>query len=185
VNSYESFLKAEYGQTASQVLQPEKTTEIVLDFKSINILREQSDAVRAALHVKNIDPPKEKPLLSDLHEVTAVYLALTTEVRNLLDQLEHVAWEYEYKLEDELLIAEINRLAEHYLRCVLLIKENDIIAVKNDFRDELEHIYKNPPQLPDAHELSILFNLPVLPPNLKEVIEHLMPEHPSSRKSAL
>jgi hypothetical protein len=105
-----------------------------------------------------------------------MYLALTTEAQNLLDRLKGSDWEYEYKRESGPLILEINRLAEDYLNCPLLIKKNAIITVKDDFRDELEHIYENPPQLPDVNEPLILFNLPILPSDLKEVIEHLMPE---------
>ncbi|MCL2676828.1 MAG: HNH endonuclease [Streptococcaceae bacterium] len=158
---------------------------VTLDFEKINDLRSQSDDIRADLHVKESDSPIEKVLLSDLHKVTLVYIALTIEARNLLHQIIHLTLEYEYKQEDEPLILEINRLAERYLGCALLIKENDGITVESDFRDELEHIRENPPHLPDVNEPSTLFNLSILPPNLKEIIEHLIPEQQKALHAVL
>lgn len=172
----ESFLKKEYGQLAPKLNEPAKKTDVTLDFENIDILREQSDAVRTALQVKEVAVSTEKALLTDIQEVTAVCVALSSTARHLLDRLKDSDWECESMPEDEVLIAEINRLAEHYLGCALLVMEENIVMAEDDYRDELMYIYENPPRLPQTDGNSMLFDLSVLTPELKEFIECLVPE---------
>lgn len=172
----EAFLKKEYGQSMPKSAEPSKNAEVTLDFGNINMLREQSDAVRSALQVEETVAHAEKMLLTDIQEVTAIYISLSSEARQLLDHLERSEWECEQTPADETLMIEINRLAEHYLGCALLVKEDTTIIVEDDYRDELAHIYENPPKLPEAGSTYGLFNLSVLSPDLKELVEHLVPE---------
>lgn len=172
----ESFLKKEYGQSSIKSIEQAKKVEVSLDFESIDILREQSDAVRDALQVEEIAILAEKSLLTDVKEVTAVYVAISPEARSYLDRLEKSGWECETRPEDEASVSEINHLAEHYLGCALLVKEQNLIATEDDYRDELSYIYENPPQLPNDEGNSQLFNLSTLPSELQEFVGCLVPE---------
>jgi len=169
-------LKKEYGQPTIKSIEAAKKAEVSLDFENIDILREQSDAVRAALQVEEVAIPAEKALLTDIQEVTAIYIAISSEARSYLDRLAKSGWECEILPEDEALITEINRLAEHYLGCALLVKEQNVIAAEDDYRDELAYIYENPPQLPNDEGHSKLFDLSALPPELQEFVGCLVPE---------
>lgn len=141
----EKFLKREYGEKLANREESKSRKEIILDFDSINHLREQSDAVRDALEVEGEAVTEEKPLLTDVEEVTAIYVALSSAARELLNRLEKSGWEIKKLSEDEKNILEINRFAERYLECMLIVSENDNILVEDDYRDELEYIYENPP----------------------------------------
>ena len=169
------FLTKEYGQIETKKDVSVNRSEVVLDIKSIEILREKSDAVRAALHVEDDTVSPEKESLTNLQEIRAICIALSTEARQFLNQLEQYNWERELLFEYEEIITEINRLAEPYLGCSLLIKEEGSIMVEDDYRDELDYIYQNPPQIPDAS--LTMFNLSTLPPELKEFFVMLAPEH--------
>ncbi|SHK47638.1 TerB N-terminal domain-containing protein [Desulforamulus aeronauticus] len=175
-NLVEIFLKKEYSKSAVAASMPAKKTEVTLDFESIHILREQSDAVRTALQVEETVTSVQKELLTDLQEVTSIYAALSSEARQLLDRLHASGWVCEQTAAEEPLIAEINRLAEYYLSCALLAKENDTVMAEDDYRDELEYIYKNRPQLSVADSDTGKFNMSVLSPELKEFVENLVPE---------
>lgn len=173
----ETFLKKEYSSA------PEKTTTkkkaFTLDFESINILREQSDAVRTALQIEDdVVPiqPNQKELLTDVPEITALYVALSNEARKLLDRLQASYWECEQDLKDKHLIFEINNLAEHYLGCALLVNENGKIITEDDYRDELDFIYQNTYNLPIENNNTSQFNMSMLTPKLKKFIETLKPE---------
>ncbi|MDR2854837.1 MAG: TerB N-terminal domain-containing protein [Methanomicrobiales archaeon] len=172
----ESFLKKEYGQTPSEQRESTKKPEITLDFENIDNLRKQSDAVRDALHVEETLVPVQEELLTEIQEIKAIYLALSLEARTLMERLESAAWECEQIPGDDALIAEINHVAERYLGCALLVKENTTIIVEDDYRDEFEYIYENLSIFSKTDETSTLFNESVLTPQLKEYINHLMPE---------
>lgn len=172
----EKFLKKEYGEKLENREESKSRTEVILDFDSINHLREQSEAVRNALEVKVEEVTDEKPLLTDVEEVTAIYVALSPVARELLNRLEKSEWEIRKISEDEKNILEINRLAERYLGCMLIVSENDNILVEDDYRDELEYIYENPPQIYEQQNESELFNINDLPDELKEFLDTLMPE---------
>ena len=172
----ESFLKKEYGQPIYGPNDVAQKTEIALNFKNIDVLREQSNAVRIALHVEETVFPEKKALLTDTPEVSAIYNALSTEARHFLGRLKDSGWECEHLQEDEIFVTEINRLAEHYLGCALLMKEQNLFTVEDDYRDELEHIYENPPQLSEEEKDSQFFDLSALSSELKTFLEQLIPE---------
>lgn len=172
----EEFLRKEYGKPKEKSDERVSPKEIVLDFDSINSLRKQSDAVRSALEVDEADMIVEKPLLTDVEEVTAVYLSLSSGARELLDRLEKSKWEIGELPEDEKFISEINRLAERYLGCMILVREGDNILAEDDYRDELEYIYKNPPQISERDKEHERFDPGKLSAELKEFVEALMPE---------
>ncbi|WP_242655212.1 TerB N-terminal domain-containing protein [Clostridium cellulovorans] len=172
----EAFLKKEYGEHPEAKLEELSKKEIVLDFQSIDHLRAQSDAVRIALEVEDSVVTEEKPLLTDVAEVTEIYLALSPTAREILNRLEKSGWESKKLPEDEKAIQEINRLAERYLGCMLIASENENIIVEDDYRDELEYIYGNPPQILEQGNGKELFNVNELPVELKEFVEALMPD---------
>ena len=169
-------LKREYEEPISQTNEAAKKAKLHLNFANIDILREESNAVRTTLYVEESIVPAEKALLADIHEVTALYVSLSPEARHLVDRLGHSSWECEQMPEDEALITEINRLAKHYIGYALLVKEGNIVTVEDDYRNELTYIYENPPQLPEMNDISRLFDLPVLPSELREFVEYLVPE---------
>lgn len=171
-----SFLEKEYEEPVPQANEGAKKVELNLNFENINILREESDAVRTALQVEKSIVPVEEALLTDIHEVTALYISLSYEARHLLDRLEHSNWECELVPEDEILITEINRLAKHYLGYALLVKEENIVMAEDNYRDELAYIYENPPQLLEMEDIARQFDVSVLPSELREFVEYLVPE---------
>lgn len=172
----EAFLKKEYGNIKPSQPEPEKKVTVELDFASIDKLREQSDAVRSALWVEETGTTTEKELLTDVAEVTAIFVALTPGARALLDRLHELSWEGKQEANNEVLIAEVNRLAEHYLGCHLLAVENDIIIAEDDYRDELDFIYQNPPSVVATEGMQNDFDLECLNETLGEFISLLVPE---------
>lgn len=78
--------------------------------------------------------------------------------------------------EDEKSILEINRLSERYLGCMLLITEGDHVLAEDDYRDELEYIYENPPEIGEQEKEQDLFHTGELPAELQDFLETLMPE---------
>lgn len=172
----DAFLKKEYGNINPSQYEPEKKVSVELDFASIDALREQSNAVRTALQVEESTVMPKKEALKDVAEVTAIFVALTSGARDVLERMHASAWEAKKEVNDEGLIAEINRLAERYLGCHLIAVERDIIIVEDDFRDELEYIYQNPPEIANEEYTQDDFSLDKLNENLREFISQLVPE---------
>lgn len=172
----ESFLKNEYGTSNPAHKEPPKETLVELDFASIDILRQQSDAVRSALKVEQVEQTAKKELLTDVAEVTAIYVALSSVSRSFLNRLQKTSWKSEKDINDETAIVEINRLAEFYLGCNLLVVEDDNIIAEDDYQDELDYIYKNPPQIASVEGSKTDFNVVVLSESLQELIKLLVPE---------
>ncbi|WP_196297320.1 TerB N-terminal domain-containing protein [Methanosarcina barkeri] len=170
-----NFLKKEYGQQAPQENEPSKEPKVILDVEKIKKLRVQSDAVRTALEVKETTIPEKKELLTDIQEVTAIYTAISPSARSLLDRLEKSSWECSAAQGDEPLIAEINRLAERYLSCALLVAEASKIIAEDDYRDELAYIYQNQPATSSEENGSKLFDSSVLTPEMKKFVDALVP----------
>ncbi len=173
------FLKAEYGNKALEKNEANHAKKIALDFQSIEEIRKQSDAVREALKVdeeSTVEIPEEKELLTDLQEITSIYQGISPQSRELLDRLAAVGWECILSPTDESYITEINRLAKHFLGCALLVKEQDLLAAEDDYRDELDYIYKNPPSLPAMEPVHSLINVDALPTELGTFISQLFPE---------
>ena len=56
------------------------------------------------------------------------------------------------------------------------MKEQGNILVEDDYRDELEYIDENPPELLQTGASADLFNVSTLSPELKEFVESLLPE---------
>jgi len=171
----ENFLKKEYGQQATQANGSSKESKVILDHEKINERRKESDAVRAALDAEETTTPEKKALLTDIQEVTAIYTAISSSARSLLDRLEKSSWECSAAQGDEPLIAEINRLAERYLGCALLVAEASKIIAEDDYRDELEYIYQNQPATSSEGNGSKLFDSSVLTPEMKEFVDALVP----------
>ena len=169
-----SFLTKEYNPIPLNNTLIEKN-KLTLNFDSINELREQSNAVRIALQVDEPNTIMSKELLTDIKEVTAIYISLTSEAQQVLTHLYKSNWTCEQITVAEPLTSEINKLAERYIGCDLLVKENNIITVEEDYRDELDYIFNNSPQIPQKH-VSSTFDLSLLAPNMKEFIETLAPE---------
>lgn len=170
----DGFLAKEYGKVKVPETKPSTSAAVDLDFESISSLRKESDAVRVALHVPEEEPVKE--LLTDVHEVTAIYAALSVPARILWDQLaKSDTWTCAETRETGNMITEINRFAEHYLGCALLIAEGDSIIVEDDYRDEMEYIRENPPVLTEQQQLA-LFDESTLSPELQDFVSALMPE---------
>lgn len=169
------FLKSQYGIQATQEYEPPKEQKVLLDVEKIKKLRVDSDAVRTALEVKETTIPDKKALLTDVQEVTAIYIAISPSARNLLDRLEKSSWECSATKEDETLIAEINRLAERYLGRALLVTEDSRIIAEDDYQDELEYIYQNQPAISSEGSGSKLFDSSKLTSEMKEFVDALLP----------
>ena len=138
-----AFLEKEYAPSKAAPEAPAQNTQVQLNFDSIDALRTQSDAVRDALEVPG--EAAEKPLLTDLREVSALLAELSPEAERLLDQLRGSGWECPYLPEMSDSVGEINRLAGKYLACALLARERAQLIVEDDYRDELDHLYANRP----------------------------------------
>ena len=174
-----AFLEAEYSNKAPVKSEANHTKKIDLDFQSIEEIRKQSDAVREALKVdeeSTVEILEEKELLTDLQEVTSIYQGIPPQSRELLDRLAAVGWECILSPTDEAHITEINRLAKHFLGCALLVKEQDLLAVEDDYRDELDYIYENPPSSAAMEPAHSLINVEALPAELGTFIGQLFPE---------
>ena len=172
----DSFLAKEYGNRQKTDSSEEKPAKVVLNFESINTLREESDAVREALSVEEPEAKAEKALLTDVKEVTSIYLALSPETRGLLNRLQKSAWEAPSQPGDEVLIQEINRQSERYLGRALLVVENSDIIAEDDYRDELAYIYENPPAIPAEEARTKCFDASLLPEEFRGFMEALSPE---------
>lgn len=175
----EKFLQKEYSPFAEDKNNSTKE-RIVLDFNSIRKLRVQSNAVRDALEVpENTESTKE--FLTDLDEVKALLRELSPEGRALIDHLVKNEWECENHSVKDLLVQEINRQASKYLACSLLVLEQGLIVMEDDYRDELDYIYTNHLALnkPESEEQTALFADCFLPEKLSErmrqLIENLSP----------
>ncbi|MCC4771299.1 hypothetical protein FXV91_14340 [Methanosarcina sp. DH2] len=173
----QNFLKKEYGQQATQVNGFSKKPKVPLDFEKIIAIKIESKEVTQTLGPISLDPtiPEKKELLTDIQEVTAIYTAISPSARSLLDRLEKSSWECSVAQGDEPLIAEINRLAERYLGCSLLVAEASKIIAEDDYRDELEHIYQNHPVTSSEGNGSKLFDSSVLTPEMKDFVDALLP----------
>ena len=172
----DTFLKREYGTAKATIPRMEKKLAVELDFASIETLRKQSNSVRSALMVEDSVADIQKDLLTDVPEVTAIFLALPASARGLLDQLKAQSWECKKSDASESDIVSINRLAEHYLGCPILVVEDEDITVEDDYRDELEFIYQNPPAFSSTSAVQEDFNLDALNENLREFVMQLVPE---------
>ena len=125
--------------TISASQQPPSHSErrVFLDFTSIEALREQSDQVREALRVEESQP--EKPLLTDLKEVTAIYQTVSAQGQQLLRDLGAAEWEMKVPT-DTIAIDEINREARRILGCSILHNEHNLLIAEDDYRDELAEV---------------------------------------------
>lgn len=136
------FLEKEYSPKKPLEKNNKKNT-LKLDVNSINELRKQSDAVREALEVPEENTVGTKELLTDLEEVKNLLGDLSTQERNLLDDLYQNQWECSSNNEKVILANKINEQAYKYLACALIVFENDELVVEDDYRDELAYIYEN------------------------------------------
>ena len=136
-----SFLRKEYSikETAPA---PEKKVEINLDLAAIEALRAESDAVRDALEVAD-EPAVASQLLTDLNEVSALIGLLSENARMLLCKLSSGNWAAEVLTVEKAQADEINRVAMQYLARELLVVENGFYIVEDDYRDEVEYVFKS------------------------------------------
>lgn len=147
----DGFLKREYAPGRKETDTPTSKAEVKLDFDSIDVLRAQSDAVRDALDVpEEVEIKKES--LTDLQEVMALWAELSPAARILLDTLYDGGWECMTSPEIVDTVDEINKLANQYLACALLVPEHDHLIVEDDYRDELDYIYANKPEVAGTTE---------------------------------
>lgn len=147
----DSFLKREYTPTRKVANTPVQKVEVKLDFDSIDALRAQSDAVRNALDVPE-EVEAKKEALTDLQEVMSLLAELSPAAKALLDTLHNCGWECVLNPETTGSINEINKLANKYLACALLVQERKHLIVEDDYRDELEYIYANKLELANPIE---------------------------------
>lgn len=148
----DAFLEKEYNPNKGKLEKENSKTQpkVELDFASIEELRIQSDAVREALNVP--EAVEQKELLTDLEEVRSILAAVSSGAKALLEQLYHSDWECEKTDQNAALVREINREANRYLACELMLREGSKWVVEEDYRDELEHIYEVETQLTQEKE---------------------------------
>lgn len=148
----EKFLRKEYVfSNESKADSSTENIEVKLDFNSINELRSQSDAVRNALEVSE-ENQEQKELLTDLEEVRALLEALTEDARKLIDYFVQSKWQCVNDADKITLVNEINKQANKYLACALIVPEQDLLIIEDDYRDELDYIYADQPKWNDGEE---------------------------------
>lgn len=173
----EKFLRKEYGftnESKDDSLIP--NTEVKLDFNSINELRNQSDAVRNALEVSEENQEK-KELLTDLEEVRALLEVLTEDARKLIDYFVQNKWQCVNDADKITLVNEINKQANKYLACALIVPEQDLLIIEDDYRDELDYIYADQLKSSDGEgredQLMYSFSAEELSDGMQQVMENL------------
>lgn len=184
-NLIASFLKREYGLTEIEANKGDKPAKLELNFENIDDLRKQSDAVRSILQVEDVDGeemvvPTKKMLLTEVEEVITIYKALSENERAFLKKLYESEYEAELMPVDTQTITAINRLADRYLQNDLISFEGDRMIIEDDFRDEIDYLFKNPPEIEVAKENQADFNRTLLPENLQEFVAELLPEQRQS-----
>ena len=117
-----------------------------MDITAIETLRAQSDAVRDALEVPD-DPTPTTNLLTDLEEITALINALTGNARAFLYELFTAGWSEAVVSANKAQADEVNRAANQYLARALLVVENNSYILEDDYRDEVEYIFKTNPEI--------------------------------------
>ncbi|MBC3899319.1 hypothetical protein GH811_06795 [Acetobacterium malicum] len=184
-NLIASFLKREYGLTEIEENKGDKPAKLELNFEDINDLRKQSDAVRSILQVEDaageeMVAPTEKILLTEVEEVITIYKALSENERAFLKKLYESEYEAELMPVDTQTISAINRLADRYLQNDLISVEGDQMIIEDDFRDEIDYLFKNPPEIEVVKENQADFDKTLLPENLQEFVTELLPEQRQS-----
>ena len=140
------FLKKEYSIKKNATVTPREKVEVHLDIAAIETLRAQSDAVRDALEVLG-EPTPTTNLLTDLEEITALINTLSGNARAFLYELFTAAWSGAVVSDNKAQADEVNRAANQYLARALLVVENNHYIVEDDYRDEVEFIFKTNPEI--------------------------------------
>ena len=177
------FLRKEYSVKPA-VSTTKKKVEINLDLNAIETLRAESNAVRDALEVTEADATETK-LLTDLNEVTALVNALSSGAKEFLYAFFIGKWSAVVEPNSKAYVEEINRVAIQCLARELVVIENKLYIVEDDYRDELEHIFTTNPdiikKLPEtsqefestASTTNDLFDITILSEGLQNVIAAL------------
>lgn len=184
-NLIASFLKREYGLTEIEANKGAKPAKLELNFENIDDLRKQSDAVRSILQVEDVAgeemvAPTKKMLLTEVEEVISIYKALSENERAFLKKLYESEYEAELMPVDTQTISAINRLADRYLQNDLISIESDRMIIEDDFRDEIDYLFKNPPEIEMVKENQADFDKTLLPEKLWEFVAELLPEQRQS-----
>lgn len=148
-----AFLKKEYSPK-KDVRSPQKKVEINLDPSAIETLRAESDAVRDALEVAD-DTASEPQLLTDPDEVSALINMLSANAKAFLYGLFENGWSAPATSDNKAQAEEINRAAVQYLARELLAVEDCCFIVEDDYRDEIEYIFKATPDIVNQHSEQI------------------------------
>lgn len=174
----EKFLKKEFSPLKEGVETERKKVEVELNFDSIRELRQQSDEVREALEVKE-NLIEQKELLTDVDEVEDLLASLSKKAKYLIDELVQNDWKCRADNEKIEAFVEINAQAIRYLACELLVVEGDLWTIEEDYRDELEYIYKNHKEVLEDkdNEKNKFFNLNELSKNMQNFMENISSEH--------
>lgn len=175
----EKFLKKEFSPLKESAESKCKKIKIELNFDSIRELRHQSDEVREALEVKE-DLIEQKELLTDVDEVETLLVTLSKKAKHLISELVQNDWKCRADNEKIETFTEINEQAVRYLACELLIADGDFWDIEEDYRDELEYIYKNRKEVSEDkgedNEKNKFFDLNELSENMQNLIENITPE---------
>lgn len=163
----DAFVKSEYGATHAEPVA--QVADLLLNRDSICKLRAESDSVREALKVEDV--VASKPSLTDLKEVTAIYTSADDAGRMLLKRLREADWESVPDVHDEQTVEQINNLSDKYLGCALLFMEGSDIVAEDDYRDELEDVFRHPPVIEVATKPC--FHMDSVTPELKDMLEKL------------
>ena len=139
------FLRKEYSVKPA-VSTTKKKVEINLDLNAIETLRAESNAVRDALEVTEADATETR-LLTDLNEVTALVNALSSGAKEFLYAFFIGKWSAVVEPNSKAYVEEINRAAIQCLARELVVIENKLYIVEDDYRDELEHIFTTNPDI--------------------------------------
>ena len=172
------FLKKEYSPNRKPI-EPEKKTEVKLDFESINELRNQSDAVRDVLEVIE-EKIEEKNLLTDLDAVKGIFSSMPSYCRMLIDEMHSKSWEMEYNSSIQASIEKINELSGMQLACSIVVVEGNTLILEDDYRDEFNYIYEHLSEIEilktlEEKDTISKFNLEDLPDEMKQLLETLTP----------
>lgn len=104
--------------------------------------------------------------------MNAIYKALSENERAFLKKLYESDYEAELAPVDTQTISAINRLADRYLQNDLISIEGDRIIIEDDFRDEIDFLFKNPPEIEVVIENQADFDKTLLPEKLQNLSQN-------------
>lgn len=138
-----AFLKKEYTPKKEEPATPH--VAIHLDPVAIRTLREQSDAVRDALEVAEIQET-DAALLTDLALIKELWEQISSDAKLCLMEFSKKDWALSVSPERKGIVDEINACSVQCIARTLIVLESGNYILEDDYRDEFKHIINTIPQ---------------------------------------